>query len=442
MTFSAWLESLSWRMQDELRHSKTLRTLNGWRLWGQSYLAQPTQAAERICRALGFSESPLLDGLLCRRLTEESRFPLHPEFWAPVVGNNPRYRKLLKQEPALSRSVLAKAPGPNGEKGVILMLFEYNWARIGVCIPPEEFRWLDQHYDLILCTSWSPTDYAALALILSLTTGPVFVQSCNFKEAPKLRRFHPRVAVLDILGCDWINPVYYPSPAIPMQRPIDFVMVANWGEFKRHRDFFLALRHLPADLRIVLIGQKEGGRDADYIQNLAKRWGVPQQLEIHQSLQIDQVSEIQSQAKVSLILSRREGYCGAVTESLFAGCAVGMRADAHVGPLDYINDQTGLRLRPDRLAEDLHRLLKLSCTLQPAVWAAQHISCHISTGKLNATLKESCLARGLPWTADMAPVHWRPYPRLQHPEDVQRLAPAAAECHRRFPQVFPPDFAQ
>jgi len=410
--------------------------LNAARLLVRAIFAKDSaKTAVLLSRALGFSESPTLDqwitSCLKKRFTPEG----NSDVWGRVVAGLPRYRHLLVSDPALTRSIILKAPAAGGEKGVMLMYFEYNWAGLICGLSESDFEWINQHYDLILSTSWSPTDYAVLAHYLSKTSGPIFVQPCNRREMDKLRRFHPRVAVLDSLPCDWINPTYYQKEITA--RPIDFLMVANWGEFKRHWDFFVALRQLPASLRVVLVGQKEGGRDADFIRQLASDLGVPQQLEIRQSISIGEVAELQVKAKVSLIFSRREGCCVAAVESLFAGCALGMRDDAHVGPLDYINERTGLRLRPKHLSEDLKTLLELSETLDPASWARDNISCFITHGKLNRQLAESARERGLPWTRDLAVPHWRPYPQYVNGEDADNLRPVYEDLQTRFPRVFP-----
>lgn len=425
-----------WRFVDSGRHSVFLRNLNAIRLFVASCVAlDHIRSAERLSCSLGFSESLWLGETI--RSALKRRFPPegNSDLWLKVAANLPRYRKLLDDEPSLTRSIILKAPLADGEKGILLMYFEYNWARSACGLLDAEFDWIDQHYDVILSTSWSPTDYAILALFLARTSSPIFVQPCNYEEKNKLSDFHRRIEVLETLPCDWINPDNYGTNV--GGRPIDFLMVANWGEFKRHWDFFMALRKLPTDLRVVLVGQKEGGRDAGFIRSLAAEIGVPQTLEIHQSLPIQEVAALQSQAKVSVIFSRREGCCVAAVESLFAGCALGMRADARVGPLDYINERTGLRLRPSYLAEDLQKLLDISSTLDPAGWARENVSCFITHEKLNRQLADSARARGLPWTRDLVIPHWRPYPKYVHPEDAEAMRPVYNDLHARFPKVFP-----
>ena len=435
MTFSTRVELFKWHLLDSLRHSRALRSLNALRLYLIARCSRSIRAAELYVRSLAFSESSVLDGVLIRRVVRNGEL-LHDEAtWAAVVSNLPRYRQLIREQTQLTRSIVLKEPGLNGEKGVLLMYFEYNWVRLALGLSGQDMKWFDENFDLILSTSWSPTDYAALALILAKTKSPVFVQACNYGEADKLRQFHPRIVVLDSLPCDWIDPQFYPS-IMDSLRPIDLLMVANWGEFKRHCDFFEALRVMSPSLRVVLVGQAEGGRDADFIRSMAARIGVPQTLEIYQSIPIEEVSKLQAQAKVSIIFTRREGCCVASVESLFAGCALGMRSDAHVGPLHYINEQTGLKLRPGHLSADLEKLINVSGSLKPHEWAASNISCKQTIKKTNTLLQESALTRGLPWTEDLAEPHWRPYPTFANPADRIRIASIYEELHRRFPSVF------
>lgn len=423
-----------WRLEDTARHSRLLRSLNAIRLvLTASVVRDDVRAAGILSRALGFSEASWLNEATIKAL--KRRFPPegNSDLWRKVVAQLPRYRKLLENEPSLTRSIILKAPHSDGEKGVLLMFFEYNWARLVCGLSDTEFDWLDSHYDFILSTSWSPTDFAMLSLFLAKTSGPVFVQPCNFGDKSKLSAFHPRIVVLDSMPSDWINPRLYTNGK--KERSIDFLMVANWGEFKRHWDFFLALRRMPKSLRVVLVGQREGERDAEFIRKLARQLEVPQHLEIHQSIPIEAVNRLQEDSKVSLIFSRREGCCVAAVESLFAGCALGMRIDAYVGTLEYITPETGLRLRPGHLSEDLNKLLTLSDSLDPAAWARSRLSCDITQEKVNRVLFQSSRTRGLPWTRDIAVPYWFPYPRHLHEKDAESLRPAYAELHQRFPKV-------
>lgn len=437
MSFPASLQSL----KDAVRYSRGLRHAGGL-IWLACGLRAGTPAVRitRLARALTMLDNAATRRKAVQALRQNPGFD-DPAPWAEAVRAEPRYSNLLKDKPHLTRSVILKAPGPGGERGVLLMTFEYNWARLLLGLDAAGRRWMDERYDLVLSTSWSPTDYAVLGLAAACLQGEVFVQSCNYGEIAAIEAFHPRLRCLQTLPCDWINPALY-APRPPAERVTDIVMVANWGEFKRHWEFFRALRRMPAGLKIVLIGQREPGRSTETIRRLARAFGVPQELEIHESLPISEVARHQCQARVSVIMSRREGCCVAAVESLFAGCALAMRADAHVGPLAYINEQTGCRLHPGRMHEELMSLLDRSSRLTPRQWALENIACHLSREKLNTLLKASVERRGLPWTNEIAQPHWRPHPTLAREDDRERLRTAYDELHQRFPQIFSADLIE
>ena len=424
-------------LADAVRYAKPMRRLGAWVGLARG-LAARTEAnrGEQLARALGFAG----EGRLRRQIVEALRRRPgveNAEVWSQVVVRNPRYAEVIRQSPRLSRSIVLKGPGTDGEKGVLLMTFEYNWARLLLGLTDEEMGWLDEHYDLVLSTSWSPTDYAVLALALARTRSRLFVQSCNYSEIPSIEAFHPRLKCLETLPCDWINPGLY-EPKAAAERTTDIVMVANWGEFKRHWELFRALSRMPKELKVVLIGQPEPGRSKEFIRRLARQFGARQEIEILESLPIAEVARHQGRAKVSVILTRREGCCVAAVESLFAGCALAMREDAHVGPLAYINGETGRKLRTGRIHEDLMMLLQSAEDLQPARWAREHLANERSYAKLNALLRAEAVGAERPWTRDLVLPQWRPHPTFAREDEKEALRPVYEDLNRKFPQVFSP----
>ncbi|MBN8418617.1 MAG: hypothetical protein J0L73_06870 [Verrucomicrobia bacterium] len=420
---------------DAFRYSKQTRQLAGWLALIRGRLSSGEVIRSlHLARAMAYADANDLRSSVLEALRKTPGFD-KSQVWRDVMHLLPRFHELVLKDPSISRSIVLKAPGESGEKGVLLMTFEYNWVRLLLTLSEEETRWLNENYDIVLSTSWSPTDYAALALAVSSLRGTVFVQSCNYDEIAKIEAFHPRLKCLETLPCDWINPRLY-APKPPEERQTDILMVANWGEFKRHWDLFRALSKMPPKLKVVLIGQREPGRSRDDIHRLATTFGVTQQLVILESLPIAEVARHQCDAKVSVIMSRREGCCVAAVESLFAGCALAMREDAHVGPLAYINDQTGRRLRPNHLHEDLSALLEQSSNLRPHHWAAAHLSCELSRAKLNSLLKAEAEKTCRPWTCDIAQPQWHPHPTFATENEREALRPAYTQLRQRFPKVF------
>lgn len=339
----------------------------------------------------------------------------------------------------VNRSIVLKAPRPTGEKGVLLVMFEYNWLRLLANV--KNLGYLGEKFDIILSTSWSPTDYALLALALQSLSGTIFVQACNYGEVPKIEEFSPRLKCLSCIACDWINPeCYRPKPYD--QRQTDILMVANWAPFKRHWQLFDALRHMPRSLRITMIGQEEGGHTLSMLRDQAALFGVKQDINFLENITIDDVTRHQCDSKISLILSRREGCCVAAVESLFADSPLGMMHDAHVGPRAYLNKDTGIPLTPNRMDVQLQRFLENAGSFRARTWATENISCTKSIGKVNTLLRSHAESRGAPWTHDLKTPYWHPYPIFLNPSDREEMRPVYADLCDRFPEVFGPDLLE
>ena len=424
------------RLNEALRYSHALRHGHGHVLWARSRLARsPAEHLSRLCSAY----AQLGPGVARQSISAE----LSPWIDGPRAGiwrekliGRERHASAIKAlgHGFVSRTVMVKAPGDNGEKGVLITYFEYNFQRLldGIA----DYREFSDRYSVIYSTSWSPTSYHLLANLLAETPGPVFVQACNYEEVPGLNAFHPRVRCLATLPCDWLQPdLYQPRPFA--ERDIDILVVSNWAPFKRHWALFNALRDLPENLRIVCVGQPEVGHSVKTLQAMQRLLGARQEIEFLQSIPIEQVTDLQCRAKVSAIFSRREGCCVAATESLMAGAALALVKGACIGPLAYVNERTGFTLDDHRLAEGLRTALAHAHERRPREYAIERLSCEVSARKLNNLLKREASAEGRPWTRDIHTPFWRPYPRLLEPAAKTELQPAYDELHRRYPAVFP-----
>jgi hypothetical protein len=208
-------------------------------------------------------------------------------------------------------------------------------------------------------------------------------------------------------------------------------MVANWNRVKRHWLLFEALRHMSPGLRVVLVGRNGPGRTEREIREEARAFGVRQRLELYTNLEIDEVVRLHCDARISTILTLREGSCVAVAESLFGGAPVAMMAGAHIGSKAYLNPATGVLLERERLGRSLERFLDESERYRPREWALANIACTRTTARLNAVLRNHALSTGRPWTEDIAPLCWRYVPRYLRPSDQARLQPAIDELQRK-----------
>jgi glycosyltransferase involved in cell wall biosynthesis len=363
--------------------------------------------------------------------------PAHSGIWREARIGWDRF-KGWQRTGALSRTVVLKAPSVD-EKGVLLVTFEYNWFKL--LKDKEVARRIESRYDIIFSTSSSPSDYAMLGLVLSTLVGPVYVMACNYGEIAKLEKFHPRIKCLPMLPCDWLDPANY-RPKRWNERAIDILMVAGWGPVKRHWHFFDALRSLPADLKVVLVGQPDGAYDRNSILRLAEEFGVPQKLEVLESLDISKVSELQCDSRISTIFSRREGCCVAVAESLMADSPVALIEGAHMGPCDYINEGTGCFLPLRGTGAALREFLETGESYRPREWALRNIANTVSADKLGAFLETERAVRGEPWSGGLVVPSWKPHPMIPEGEPRRQVADAFAALHRDFPGLFPEDLIE
>ena len=329
----------------------------------------------------------------------------------------------------INKSLVLKEPRGN-EKGVFYITFEYNWLRLLDHVNVPE---LLKEYFLVLQPSWSPPGVQYFWSLARLNVDPVFVGISNTSDLKLYSRFADAVnlAPVPVMACDWILPdLYTPKPAA--QREIDILMVAGWGRVKRHWLLFHALRKMRRNVRVVLIGKDMDGRTADDVFREAKIFGVAGQVEIIRDAPMETVIRHQCNSRTSLIFSKREGSCVAVCESLFADTPTGLLRNAHVGSAAYINHQTGQLLTEDGLDRALSRFLDDSPKYRPRYWALAHITCHQSTQKVNAVLKDYSRQKGLPWTKDIRPLCWRPKPVYLDKADEELFAPAYRSLQERY----------
>jgi glycosyltransferase involved in cell wall biosynthesis len=328
----------------------------------------------------------------------------------------------------LTSSLVLKAPGPEGEKGVLYSAFEYNWVRL---LNTPRVRELLQRYYLVGASSWSPTDYAVLTQFAGLCDDPVLMGISNPADIRHYTLMRPVVEALPLMACDWIDPAHY-HPRPRDRRTIDILMVANWLPFKRHALLFEALRTMRRDLRIVLVGRDAPGRTADTVRREACLFGVRQELELLTSIGIDEVTRLQCDSRMTVLFSRREGSCVAVVESFFADTPVAMMRDAHVGAKAYVNAQTGILAARRGLGHQLSRLLEEGARYTPRAWALERVTFAHSCARLNRILQELAASRGRPWSTDIASFCWRPYPTYADATDAVRLGPAIEELREEF----------
>jgi glycosyltransferase involved in cell wall biosynthesis len=415
--------------KDRMRGARWWRPLAAWWWVWRGCLTQGedpqkvARAMDCFCRAIRL----MPESDRARRWAEEAarrlallKTPLKPDFF-DARGASPQ----------LEKAVLLKPPISPQEPGVLYIAFEYQWLRL-LSLPAALREDFARHYTLVLAPSWSPPHSVVNFYFPHIWPVPVYCQISHPSDAQWLPQLSSRYRVVPLMPSHWVNPdAFVPRPK--NERDIYLVMVANFAVFKRHAAFFHALRRLPRSWRVVLIGQHEGRRTAKDVLAEAQAFGVGNRFTLRESVPHAEVCETLCRARASVVLSRREGACVVVAESLLADTPVGLMEGAHIGSAQFLNAQTGRWLRENHLAEDMQRLVEEAHLLQPRAWTlGAQITCHDSSRKLNAWLREQALAAGQHWTCDLAPLQWRPNPCLVSPADAERLAPACAALAGKY----------
>jgi hypothetical protein len=189
---------------------------------------------------------------------------------------------------------------------------------------------------------------------------------------------------------------------------------------------------MPTSLRILLIGQDQDSRTADTIMSIADCYGVRDRFRLLSNAGYEVVVDSLCRSRASVILSRREGSCVVIAESLFADTPAALLENADIGSRAFINPATGRLLRDGDLASQLVEFIAESNRYTPRAWAEEHISCFRSSAVLNEAIKRHAIASGEEWTCDLAPLCWRPDPVLVSAEDRRRMQADHDDLRRRF----------
>jgi glycosyltransferase involved in cell wall biosynthesis len=340
-------------------------------------------------------------------------------------------------EPVLPRSVVLKPWLSPREKGVLFVSFEKEWFRLLLHCDLKHFS---DRYDLVVAPSGDPHNLLN-CVFAAAYPGKVFTLISNAVDQMVLPRLAPNFVVIPLYASNWVLPTLF-EPRPFAARDVDLIMVANFAKFKRHLTLFAALRNMDRKLRVLLIGQHQDGRTEETIRREAAYYGVADRFAAQSNVTYAGVTQALCRARASVILSRREGSCVAIAESLFAGAPASMLESAEIGSRAFINAATGVFLQERTLAQQLTDLIARAEAFAPRLWAEENISCFHSTGQLNAIFRQQALDAGGEWTQDIATLCWRPDPALVHAADVERLQPARADIQERFGLVVGPSLSR
>jgi glycosyltransferase involved in cell wall biosynthesis len=328
-------------------------------------------------------------------------------------------------EAALGGRVLVlKRPKPD-ERGVLFVMFTELLAAIAEQV---DVRRLLAEYTLVLEPSWSGYCDRDL-LFFTQFEEPIFVLTAERLDYDFVTRLNSNLRPVFIGSGDWVDPSIA-EPFLGAEKRYDIVMNAHWGHSKRHRVLFRSLKALDSRYRVALIGGPWEGSDLDAVEELARYFGVREQIEFFERIPYAQVMEVMAAARVSVLLSLKEGANRALPESMFCDVPVILLQEYVGGCQKNVVPETGVIVPEADFTDALERMIRGEGSFHPRRWALQNIACVRSGEKLNEIVKSDAQQRGFPWTEDLAHHKNAPDSRYLRDEDERRLAPFNDDLRR------------
>ena len=310
--------------------------------------------------------------------------------------------------------------GAAGEKGVLLVMYHEGIEAMAAVF---DLGALARRWQFVLETSnWGAQDGRFLPWIGADVEALVMAPRAD--DFAFFERLGTNLVPLRVGSGEWVDPaVFVPKPAGEPFR-YDVVMVASWDALKRHATLFDAVDAIRARgrrLTVGLIGVKGQLTQAEILAMAAAR-GIGDQVTIHERIPHAEVARIVGRSRVSVLLSRQEGSNRAVYESLFVGTPVIVYAQHKGIDLGHVNARTGLLSEDEGLADALIAVIDGRDRFDPAAYAREELGYANATRKVNDALKRLALARGRPWTRDIAPKRNAPNLRYVEPGAYARFA--------------------
>ncbi len=317
------------------------------------------------------------------------------------------------------RAIVLKAAS-EGERGVLVVDYSYIFPVFAALFDLEAIA---RRYYIVLEPSWRGLCTADI-LSYSRFDFPVFIETVEPRDKSFIEGLGANFVTVPIAANWWVDHrLVRERPGV--ERDIDVIMVAAWGEVKRHWRFFKVLARLRRRghrLKVALVGYKSD-KTRRAIEGEARHFGILDQLSIYERLPLDEVGALLARSKVHVLWSRKEGSNRAIVEALFAGVPIIVRDGLSYGyHYPYVNESTGCFATEATLGDAILRVLAQPDRYHPREWALANMSCQQATQVLESSVRSVALATGEKWSRGLVAktVHLDSQ-RYWDPDDMQRF---------------------
>jgi glycosyltransferase involved in cell wall biosynthesis len=317
------------------------------------------------------------------------------------------------------RAIVLKGAS-EGERGVLVVDYSYIFPVFAALFDLEAIA---RRYYIVLEPSWRGLCTADI-LSYSRFDFPVFIETIEPRDKAFIEGLGANFVTVPIAANWWVDHrLVRERPEV--KRDIDVIMVAAWGDVKRHWRFFKVLADLRRRghlLKVALVGYKSD-KSRQHIEDEAKHFGVFDQLRIYERLSLDEVGALLARSKVHVLWSRKEGSNRAIVEALFANVPIVVREGLSYGyNYPYVNQETGRFANEDTLGDTLVDMLRTPDNFHPRAWAMANMSCQQATQILESRIKNYAQSSGEAWNSGLATktVHLDSQ-RYWDPNDIRRF---------------------
>lgn len=285
------------------------------------------------------------------------------------------------------RRLIILSPPQNCGKGVLLVKFTDNFGYFNYIFDLER---ISQDYVLVLEPS-SSGYFNPNILFLIGRQSPIVIQTPEKVDFEFIEEISSNMAPIAIGANHWVdNRVFYPLDHA--KKEYDIIMVANWGDVKRHYHLFKAVAKCKnkSDLRVALVGTPWPNA-LKQIQEMALYYNVDQNIDYFEKISQKEVNMLLNKSKICLLLSKKEGFNKAIIEAMFSNIPVFLLKGFNYGQhYDYINSKTGDFVEPSELTEFIENIDSVLSKgeFSPNEWVRDHMTVEKTTEKLIASLSE------------------------------------------------------
>lgn len=321
--------------------------------------------------------SPRLTAIVRKQLSEINSL-------MPQLVSLPCSRVISKDR--LFRAILLSMPNERGgqiQKGVLLITFTETLRFFFHEIRLES---LLKYFRIVLEPSWSGY---CLPEILYWTRfkDPVLVMASERRDYQFISNLNSNLIPISIGASDWVD--YRLFRPLQRERDYDVIYVANLTPIKRIHVLLRALREAEekgALLRAVIVLSTWGGNVRAF-EELLDFYRVRKQVTALINLKQAELNTWLSRARVSILLSRKEGSNRTLFESMFSNTPVLLLRENIGVNQEYINEHTGRLVYERDLADELIKFSQTEVnTFSPREWAMTHIAPELTTKKLEQVL--------------------------------------------------------